>query len=370
MLDKIGRVGDRIVSILSGILAAVLILYSGYVLWDSAYTQRSAFSSWDLMQFRPNVEEGEEPSFEELMAINPDVRGWLTIYDTNIDYPVLQGKDDLDYINKDVYGKFSLSGSIYLATENSPDFTDDYNLIYGHHMDNGAMFGDIDRFADGTFFQNHRRGILITNGQVYDLNIFACVETDAYEALIYTPGGEKQDVFPKLLNYIYDHALQSIPMDVTELHQLVAMSTCADGITNGRIVLFADMTRRQLPLPESGKGEEKDAVPQVEGHGQGGYWALINLICVLFTMYLFLPLHILKEKYFELRTRKVLIAGILECLIAIGAIVLFLWTENLRKPMTVADRFSPVMIGLLFATWLVDVCLVRRKTEQDKSLSK
>ena len=361
MLDKIGRVGDSIVSIVSGLLAAVLILYSGYVIWDSFYTQRSAFSSWELMQFRPNVEEGEEPSFTDLIAVNPDVRGWLTIYGTNIDYPLLQGKDDLDYINKDVYGKFSLSGSIYLATDNASDFTDDYNLVYGHHMDNGAMFGDIDQFTDKSFFQNNRTGILITSGQVYDLNIFACVETDAYEALIYNAGGITGDDFPRLLNFIEEHALQQIPMDASDLHKLVALSTCADGLTNGRTVLFADMTPRQLPLPETGKTETQKAAPEVQGHGDGGYWAVMNLICLILTAYLFLPLHLLREKYVRLRTKKVLIAGILEALIVLVAICLFLRTENIHNPLTLVDWFTPVMIGLLAVSWLVDVRLVRRK---------
>ena len=39
---------------------------------------------------------------------------------------------------------FSPSGyEVNLAAGNSPDFSDDYNLVYGHHMDNGAMFGGL-----------------------------------------------------------------------------------------------------------------------------------------------------------------------------------------------------------------------------------
>ena len=57
------------------------------------------------------------------MAINKDVAGWITIDDTHIDYPVVQGKDDMEYINKDVYGEFSLSGSIFLSCMNKKDFS-------------------------------------------------------------------------------------------------------------------------------------------------------------------------------------------------------------------------------------------------------
>lgn len=99
--------------------------------------------SWDdeLMELKPVKGEDANPSLQDLQNINADVCAWLTIDDTGIDYPVVRGKDDMEYINKDVYGNFALSGSIFLSSANQPDFTDPYNLIYRHHMSNGAMFG-------------------------------------------------------------------------------------------------------------------------------------------------------------------------------------------------------------------------------------
>ena len=85
-----------------------------------------------------------------MLAINPDVRGWLTIDGTHVDYPIVQGEDDMEYVNKGVYGEFSLSGTIFLDSENTSDFSDCYNLLFGHHMANGAMFGDVVRFTDRT----------------------------------------------------------------------------------------------------------------------------------------------------------------------------------------------------------------------------
>ena len=66
----------------------------------------------------------------------------------------------MEYINKDVYGNFALSGSIFLSSANQPDFTDPYNLIYGHHMSNGAMFGDVVEFTDEAYFTAHETGTL------------------------------------------------------------------------------------------------------------------------------------------------------------------------------------------------------------------
>ena len=62
----------------------------------------------------------------------------------------------MTYINKNVFGEFALTGSIFLSCMNSPDFSDPYNLIYGHHMDNGGMFGDVMEFLDSEYFDEHK----------------------------------------------------------------------------------------------------------------------------------------------------------------------------------------------------------------------
>ena len=149
--------GMSLLSLLSGLLAAALILYSGYVLYDSFATQERAKSGWDLLQYKPSIvsnQDQEQPEdVQSLLAeINPDYRAWLTVYDTNIDYPVMQGSDDLYYAYHDIYKESSLTGAIYLAAGNSPDLSDNYNLIYGHHMDNKAMFGGLDLYREESYF--------------------------------------------------------------------------------------------------------------------------------------------------------------------------------------------------------------------------
>ena len=104
-------------SILAGFLILVMFLYGGYSLWDTARIYGNAAVGEELLKYKPTSEtEGEHLSLQELALINPDTRGWLTIPDTHIDYPVLQGNDDMEYINKDVFGEFSLSGSCPVVT--------------------------------------------------------------------------------------------------------------------------------------------------------------------------------------------------------------------------------------------------------------
>ena len=103
------KAGNRLLGIVAGLLILVMLLYGAYSLWDTAMVYAGAFLDDDLLRYKPTGEGEDNPTLDELMKINPDVCGWITIDDTHIDYPVVQGEDDMEYINKDVYGEFSLS---------------------------------------------------------------------------------------------------------------------------------------------------------------------------------------------------------------------------------------------------------------------
>ena len=62
--------GGRTVTLLSGLLAAVLILYSGYVLYDTFATERAASSNaWDLLQYKPEILEDSETPLSRGCAV-------------------------------------------------------------------------------------------------------------------------------------------------------------------------------------------------------------------------------------------------------------------------------------------------------------
>ena len=249
------KIGNGLVSLMSGLLASVLILYSSYVLYDSFATEyRAKTSTWDLLRYKPSVMEAGSPNegWQQLQAINKDYRAWLTMYDTTIDYPVMQGENDLYYASHDVYGNVALTGSIYLAAGNSRDFSDSYNLIYGHHMDNGAMFGALDKYMESGYFKRHQSGIVIVGNKAYDVTLFAAVTTDAYEREVYTVGNRAEDVMSFLTG---DRSADMGVGTVVKVFdreaakgakKILALSTCADAQTNGRLVIFGKLEPHEI----------------------------------------------------------------------------------------------------------------------------
>lgn len=239
---RLARMGDRIVSFCAAVLILLMLLYGGYSLWDTARVFNGAFLSDDLLKFKPSGSGDSNPTLAELQQINPDCCAWLTIDDTHIDYPVVHGQDNATYINTDVYGEFALSGAIFLDYRNAPDFSDPYSLVYGHHMENGAMFGDVVEFMQQAYFDAHPSGTLYLPDSSYTITIFACVQADAYDSVIYNPEMETRDV-STLLHTIQSKAICSRDIGITAEDQIIGLSTCAENETNGRVIIFGRLDR-------------------------------------------------------------------------------------------------------------------------------
>ncbi len=279
ILNITRTLGESVISLLTGLLAAALILYSGYVLYDSFYTQNTAGNTkWDLLQYKPQIiSDGATPlsGADTLAAINADYRAWLTMYETNIDYAVMQGPDDLYYASHDIYGQNSITGAIYLAAANDGGFTDQYNLVYGHHMDNGAMFGALDRFAEQSYFDSHRDGVIVTQNGVYDLYTFAVVRTDAYEPAVYKIEGKTAAQIIAFVDGYAGTVIKDLSV-VSAGSKILALSTCASADTNGRLVVFAVMIPRDMT--ETTNGVLTLRVNTYEGI-YDGRWHTIDVEC-------------------------------------------------------------------------------------------
>lgn len=216
----------------------VLFLYSGLGLWDAYCIYKGAGNSKLIAQYKPTGEEEDNPTFAELQALNPDVCAWLTVDRTNIDYPVVQGKSNMEYINKAVEGGFSLAGSLFLDYRNDRQFNDFYSLIYGHHMAGDVMFGSLPSFQELDFFEAHPFATLFLPGETRKIALFACVHTDAYDTTIFNPECKDEASKSKLLAWIREKSVQYRDIGVTEQDKVIGLSTCYDTTTNGRIIVF------------------------------------------------------------------------------------------------------------------------------------
>lgn len=237
------RVGNRILSIMAGILILLMLSYGMYSLWDTYKIYANSFADEELLKFRPTDDGEDNPTLKDLEKLNPDVKAWIQVPKTNIDYLVVQGQDDMEYINKNVYGEFELSGAIFLSCLNKDDFSDPYNLVYGHNMKNGGMFADVADFTNKEYFETHQKGKLYLTDATRKIRFFACMKVTAADAKIYHPDGYRKENLKDLLDYIQANAVQYRDVNVADENSLIALSTCSEAETNGRVVLIGKLER-------------------------------------------------------------------------------------------------------------------------------
>lgn len=252
---KLHRFVLRTANALFNLVLLVILLtvgvYSAYALWDNERVYAAAGDvQADMIRLKPETTpeaEEEGADFSELLAVNSDVCGWITMDGTQINYPILQGENNFSYINTDVYGNYALAGSIFLDARNDRTFADPYSLLYGHHMADHKMFGDLDLYKEADFFRENRTGSLILPNTTYKLEILACMLVGAGEDNIFEPTGWQAENIPDLLQwvssnsmYVHEELLSRLET-AQEPIRLLCLSTCSYEFTDARTVVLTVM---------------------------------------------------------------------------------------------------------------------------------
>jgi sortase B len=201
-------------------------------------------------------EQGRLLQFADLLAANMDVKGWITIDDTNIDYVVTQpGSDKPDdyYLDKDIYGEYSKAGTLYLDPLSSIEAGTQNLIIHGHNMvsTKEKMFHYLLQYKneDLEYYKKHP---LIKFDTIYNTGEWKIF------AVFITPGNaDSKDFFDyrkstfqdasDFLNFVYQLRIRSIisidSVDINENDQLLTLSTCSYELDNYRTVIVARKVR-------------------------------------------------------------------------------------------------------------------------------
>ena len=134
--------------ILKNIINVVLILIIDICVYK-VYIKSTEYKKADKSYEQIRIEKQEESLYDKY----EDYRGWIKINNTNIDYSIVQGKDNSFYLDKDINKNYLSSGSIFMNYLNN-GFNDENTILFGHHMRNKTMFAQLEKYKEKEFFQN------------------------------------------------------------------------------------------------------------------------------------------------------------------------------------------------------------------------
>lgn len=187
--------------------------------------------------------------FASLYKVNDHIIGWVEIPDTNVKYPVVKYTDNEYYLTHDFKKGSSKHGTPFVDYRTSIKYPSDNILIYGHNMKDNQMFGDLLKYRDLAFYQQHPTinfdsvyktntykilGVFISNIKPEDGPVFD------YHNFIDSPS---QKEFDKYITEVKNRSLIDTGVDVAYGDELITLSTCTYEFEDARFVVVARKVR-------------------------------------------------------------------------------------------------------------------------------
>lgn len=174
--------------------------------------------------------------FERLKQENADIVAWIHCPDTPIHYPVVQGQDNVFYLEHMIDGRRNNCGSIFLDYRSSAGLTDDYSLIHGHNLKNDTMFGSLPQYEEQAYYDAHKVLYVLTPERTYVLTLFAGFVTDSDDGLYNLPLTEKAR--EELIETSMARSDFSTELRPGAEDRIMALSTCSYAYDDARYVVL------------------------------------------------------------------------------------------------------------------------------------
>ena len=180
----------------------------------------------------------EPHSISELISMNPDCFGWISIAGTSINYPVMHTPNNPQkYLNRNFYGEYRFSGVPFLDARCSSDSTN--LIIYGHHMNNGTMFSDLCNYTDYSYFAGHPTIVLETKDGASTYTVFAVMKVKSDDDWYKFTTALTEKRYNSMIEYAKEKSIYNTGITPVYDQQILTLSTCYGYNQDDRILVLA-----------------------------------------------------------------------------------------------------------------------------------
>ncbi len=172
-----------------------------------------------------------------LFKINPDYVGWIKIENTKIDYPIVKGFDNEEYLDVNFKGEYDVLGSIFMDYRNIGMGLDRHTIIYGHYTERGFMFGDLDKYLDKDFLDQNSILKLSSPQGEKTYQIFSIHISPSDGPFLDTQFQENS--YGDFLKLLKEKSLSNSDIEIDENLDLLSLITCNYAVEDGRLFIHA-----------------------------------------------------------------------------------------------------------------------------------
>ena len=187
------------------------------------------------------------PQIIQLTADYPDAVGWLTVEGAGVSHPFALGETNRTYIRSALDGSYVRSGTLFIDYRNSRDMRDSLTVLYGHNMNNGTMFSNLNRYLDSEYIRFYPDVYVSLPDRTDHYTIWAALGAAAVHDKLFKTAGVTGDI-----QYIADYVSQNADyindsLTVTGEDRLLVLSTCNPSYFFARTVVVCVYDGEVIP---------------------------------------------------------------------------------------------------------------------------
>ena len=200
-------------------------------------------NSTDVIQPTESTAYVSPVDFEQLKTTNPDIVAWLYMTTPYISQPILMSEDDKFYLTHGPTAEYDRNGSLFIESErNNPQFDDTINIIYGHRMSDGQMFGNLQAsYEDVDLVTDPQYVVIYLKDSSKTYHIIATIPWDSNHILFYNDFSTESG-YDEFFDEVYSLSGDGVNLIADEKpkfgDKILILSTC----------LRTDRTKRYLVI--------------------------------------------------------------------------------------------------------------------------
>lgn len=229
------------------VIAAVVFIYAAYNLINIFLEYRKGDEIYNAIENnvledgtqRPVIidADGNEQvveipftyNHESLLSINPEGIGYLYIPSINVRLPMVQGTDNDFYLTRTFDRSYNANGCLFEDYRITGGLSSSHVIIYGHNMNNGAMFGNLAQYKSQAFWSNgsNDRFYIYTENKIMEYRIFSAYTCEPISDT-YTFNFATLDGMRNYANRMKAQSDYETGVNVDSATQVVTFSTCTN----------------------------------------------------------------------------------------------------------------------------------------------
>ena len=181
--------------------------------------------------------------FSELKKINNNVKGWIQVNGTNINYPFVQANDNKYYLTHSFDKTWNSAGWLFLDYRNN-NTNNKNTIIYAHGRNDKTMFGSLRTVLTKNWLSNTNNYVIkISTEKENSLwQIFSTYHIPTTSDYLQT-NFDSNNEYQEFLNIIKDRSSYNFNTSVNNNDNILTLSTCYSN--SDKMVVHAKLIKKE-----------------------------------------------------------------------------------------------------------------------------